>query len=161
MKQRAALQRRTPLRAKAKPPQQRPERVRAPVKRVEGGLRGVYRRIDEAAQPVVSRAPAAAKRRQRRSTPLEREHMGRVKRLACVLCAELGMQQERGTEVHHVREDQGGAQRAPNWVVCALCADCHRGARGIHGDRSLLRQAKCTEIDLLAWTLKALAEERA
>lgn len=114
-------------------------------------LRGVYGQVCEAPKP----RPKVS----RRATAAEREHMGRVRRLACVLCAELGMPQESRTEVHHVREDQGGAQRAPNWVVCALCAECHRGRRGIHGDRSLLRQAKCTEIDLLAWTLAALAHQ--
>jgi hypothetical protein len=103
-------------------------------------------------------APAPKRSSKPRATALEREHMGRVKRLRCVLCARLGLVQETGTEVHHVREDQGGAQRAPNWVVCALCVDCHRGGRGLHGDRSRLRQAKATEIDLLAWTLCALAE---
>jgi hypothetical protein len=92
------------------------------------------------------------------ATPAEREHMDRVAKLGCVLCFRLGLTQASKTDVHHVREDQGGAQRAPNWLVAALCHDrCHQGPHGIHGDRSLLRQAKCTELDLLAWTLQALA----
>lgn len=87
--------------------------------------------------------------------------MGRVKRLRCVLCVRLGLTQESITDVHHLREEQGGAQRASNWLVAALCHErCHQGRHGIHGDRSLLRQAKCTELDLLAWTLEALAFER-
>lgn len=87
----------------------------------------------------------------------EREHMGLVKSLRCVLCAKLGMQQDSITDVHHMRTEQGGAQRASNWLVASLCHErCHQGPRGIHGDRSLLRQARCTEIDLLAWTLEAL-----
>jgi hypothetical protein len=102
-------------------------------------------------------APAPKRSSKPRATALEREHMGRVKRLRCVLCRRLGLEQETGTEVHHVREDQGGAQRAPNWTVCALCVECHRGPGGFHGTRSRLRQAKATEIDLLAWTLESLA----
>jgi hypothetical protein len=102
-------------------------------------------------------APAPKRSSKPRATALEREHMGRVKRLRCVLCVRLGLDQESGTEVHHAREEQGGAQRAPNWLVCAICADCHRGRAGVHGDRGRLRQAKATELDLLAWTLESLA----
>jgi len=106
-------------------------------------------------------APVRSKPESNAATPLEREHMGRVKRLGCVLCLKLGMQQDSITDVHHLREEQGGAQRASNWLVAALCHErCHQGPHGIHGDRSLLRQAKCTEIDLLAWTLEALAKVR-
>jgi hypothetical protein len=90
----------------------------------------------------------------------EREHLGRVKRLRCVLCARLSLAQESATDAHHLRVGQGGAQRASDWLAAALCHDrCHQGPRGVHGDRSLLRQAKCTELDLLAWTLAALARE--
>jgi hypothetical protein len=103
-------------------------------------------------------APEPKRSSKPRATALEREHMGRVKRLRCVLCVRLGLEQESGTEVHHAREEQGGAQRAPHWLVCAICGECHRGRSGVHGDRSRLRQAKATELDLLAWTLCALAE---
>ena len=96
--------------------------------------------------------------RKTRPTPIESAHMGRVKRLRCVLCARLGLTQTSITDVHHLREEQGGAQRASHWLTAALCHHgCHQGPHGIHGDRALLRQAKCTELDLLAWTLEALA----
>jgi hypothetical protein len=104
-------------------------------------------------------APAPKRSSKPRATPLEREHMARVKRLRCVLCRRLGQEQTTITDVHHLREEQGGAQRASNWLVAALChGGCHQGPHGIHGDRGRLRQAKATEIDLLAWTLCALAE---
>lgn len=91
------------------------------------------------------------------STPSGRAHMGRVKALRCVLCARLGLAQVGVTDVHHLRFGQGMAQRASDWLTAALChGRCHQGARGIHGDRSLLRQAKATEMDLLAWTLAAI-----
>lgn len=103
------------------------------------------------AEPVVERVT---------SSPAEVAHMGRVKQLRCVLCRRLGQPQSGISEVHHLREEQGGAQRASNWLVASLCVECHRGRRGVHGDKSRLRQAKCTEIDLLAWTLEDLAEDR-
>jgi hypothetical protein len=103
-------------------------------------------------------APAPKRSSKPRATALEREHMGRVKRLRCVLCVRLGLEQDGITEVHHVREEQGGAQRAPHWLVVAVCKyGCHQGPHGIHGDRGRLRQAKATELDLLAWTLESLA----
>lgn len=118
----------------------------------------VMRPVGQAVARVVPAAPAKADTS--RATPAEREHMGRVKALACVLCRRLSLHQDSPTEVHHVRTEQGGAQRASHFLSAALCGEgCHRGPRGIHGDRSLLRQAKCTELDLLAWTLEDLAHE--
>lgn len=67
------------------------------------------------------------------------------------------MEQTTRTEVHHVRDGQGMQQRASHWLVVALCSDCHQGPRGIHGDRGRMVQAKAGELDLLAWTLAALA----
>lgn len=88
--------------------------------------------------------------------------MARVAALRCVLCERLQLDPIGKTDVHHLREGQGMAQRASNWLVAALCHErCHQGTRGVHGDRSLLKQAKCTELDLLAWTLEALAREDA
>jgi alkylhydroperoxidase family enzyme len=102
-------------------------------------------------------APHRPSRESDRATAAEREHMGRVKRLRCVLCAALGQAQDGPTDVHHIREGQGGAQRASHWLTVALCHDgCHQGPHGIHGDRARLRQAKCTELDLLALTLETL-----
>lgn len=84
--------------------------------------------------------------------------MGRVAAMDCILCRLLGMQQESKTDVHHIREGQGMAQRASNWLVVPLCHEgCHQGPNGIHGDRSLLRIAKVDELDLLAETIKELS----
>lgn len=142
-----------------KPPPPRREAKQSSYRPTMQPAAAVIRRVDTA-QPTV--APAQPRRQAAvRATPAEREHMGRVKRLACVLCRRLSFTQESATEVHHVREDQGAAQRASNFLVAALCGErCHRGPNGIHGDRSLLRFAKCTELDLLAWTLADLAESR-
>lgn len=81
--------------------------------------------------------------------------MGRVADLGCVMCARLGFEPS-PAELHHVREGQGMAQRAQNWLVLPLCAEHHRGKTGIHGQRTALRQAKVDEMDLLADTIKAV-----
>jgi hypothetical protein len=101
--------------------------------------------------------PLQSKPRPRTHTRDESAHLGRVKALRCVLCIRLQMTQESHTDAHHPRTGQGGAQRAPDWLAAALCHDrCHQGDRGMHGDQSLLRQAKCDELDLVADTLQAL-----
>ena len=82
--------------------------------------------------------------------------MGRVAALGCILCRRLGYG-EHAAEVHHVRTGQGAAQRASDFLTVPLCQACHRGSHGIHGDRARLRQAKVTELDLLADTIAALS----
>lgn len=48
------------------------------------------------------------------------------------------------------------SQRASDWMVAALCGDCHRGHLGVHGDRTMMRIHKVSELDLVAKTLEAL-----
>lgn len=91
------------------------------------------------------------------STAKSKRHMDRIASLPCALCERLGMTQAGKTYVHHVRKGQGMAQRASNWLAIPLCYDCHQGPSGIHGDRSLLRIAKCEELDLLADTIEKVA----
>ena len=90
------------------------------------------------------------------SSAAGRAYMGRVAALGCLLCLRLGCG-EHAAEVHHVRTGQGAAQRASDFLTVPLCQACHRGSHGIHGDRSRLRQAKVTEMDLLAQTIAAMA----
>ena len=95
------------------------------------------------------------------ATKAEREHMGRVKAMNCICCTLLDRRQESVTDVHHIREGQGGAQRAGNFLVLPLCHDdCHQGRLGVHGDRTYLRILKMTELDLLNATLDALHRGR-
>ncbi len=77
--------------------------------------------------------------------------MGRVAELPCVLCGAHGVQ------VHHIREGQGMAQRASNWLVVPLCPSCHTGPLGVHGDKTMMRINKMTELDMLAKTIEALS----
>jgi hypothetical protein len=91
------------------------------------------------------------------STAAGKRHMGKVAAIACVLCRRLGYGMKRA-EVHHIRTGQGGAQRASDFLTAAICRECHRGPLGIHGDKSLLRLAGVTELDLLADTIAELTE---
>lgn len=80
----------------------------------------------------------------------EKRYLDRVAQLDCVVCG------AHGVHVHHAREGEGMGQRAQNWLAIAVCPPCHVGPRGIHGDRSVLRQDKLDEMDLLARTIERL-----
>lgn len=80
----------------------------------------------------------------------EKRYLDRVAQLDCVVCG------AHGVHVHHAREGEGMGQRAQNWLAIAVCPPCHVGPRGIHGDRSVLRQEKLDEMDLLARTIERL-----
>lgn len=83
-------------------------------------------------------------------TKEEAEHMAWIVSLPCILCEVLRRCQGSKTDCHHVREGQGGAQRAPHMLTIPVChGDCHQGPQGIHGDRTLLKIAKVDELDLL------------
>jgi hypothetical protein len=84
-------------------------------------------------------------------TAASKRHMSRVAQLPCCLCS------SQPVELHHLREGQGMSQRASDMLVIPVCPSCHRGPQGIHGDKSMLRIYKKTELDLLADTLEALA----
>jgi hypothetical protein len=84
------------------------------------------------------------------TTKAEKRYLDRVASLPCQCCG------AEGVHVHHVREGQGMAQRAQNWLAVALCPACHNGSQGIHGDRRLLKARKLDEMDLLAKTIEAL-----
>lgn len=85
----------------------------------------------------------------------DKDYMGRVAQLGCSLCAHLGFG-DTPPEIHHLREGQGMAQRASNYLVIPLCPEHHRGAHGIHGDRKSFKLAGVDEMHLLAWTIEQL-----
>jgi hypothetical protein len=87
-------------------------------------------------------------------TRAESVYLGKVARLGCVACSLLGFDTEDvQPEIHHPRADEGMGQRASNWLAIGLCPDHHRGPHGIHGDKQILRQLKCSELDLLAYVI--------
>lgn len=83
---------------------------------------------------------------------VESEYMGRVADLSCCLCG------RRPVQVHHVREGMGASQRASNYLTVPLCPDCHTGPLGVHGDKTMMRIQKMTEMDMLADTIRRLNE---
>jgi hypothetical protein len=121
--------------------------------------RGVMRRADVprapslfASVPAVQRRTGSAVDGKHAPTKHEREWMGRVAALGCVVCRLMGFGPT-PAQVHHTREGQGGAQRAGNYLTLPLCPDHHTGPTGVHGDKSCLRLLKVTELDLLDLTI--------
>lgn len=88
-----------------------------------------------------------------------KRHLSRVAALGCAICRRLGMS-DVPAEIHHPRFAAGMAQRSSDWLAIPACPACHRGPRGIHGDRSVLRQIKCDEPALLADVIEQLNTER-
>lgn len=76
--------------------------------------------------------------------------MAKVAELPCACCGQEGVQ------LHHIREGQGMAQRASDFLVIPLCPDCHTGQLGVHGDKTMMKIKKLTELDMLANTIEAL-----
>ena len=92
------------------------------------------------------------------TTKAEKRHMGRVASLGCYLCRQLGYG-ETPAQVHHVREGQGMAQRASNWLTAPLCEQHHTGSKdGWHGRREAWNRAGLNEMDALADTIMRLEQ---
>ena len=83
------------------------------------------------------------------ATKAEREHMGMVAELGCIIC-------RRPAEVHHVAR-QGG-QRSKHIESCIpLCPDHHRNGNDcVHAGRRTFEARYGTEKELLAKTLLLL-----
>lgn len=86
-------------------------------------------------------------------TKAERAHLDRIASLPCACCGDAPVQ------VHHIREGHGMAQRASDWLTIPLCVGCHTGPKGVHGDRTMMRIFRLSELDMLADTYKKLAEK--
>ena len=86
------------------------------------------------------------------TTKTEKAYLDAVASLSCAVCG------AEPVHVHHVRNSFGMAQRAPHFLTIPLCAACHTGENGVHGDRALLRIYKTNELDLLADTIRRVFE---
>lgn len=86
-----------------------------------------------------------------------KRHMGRVAELGCSLCHQL-YEAHTPAEVHHIRDGQGAAQRASDFLTVPLCPEHHRGASGLHGlgVKGFYTRYRLQELDLLAWTIERL-----
>ncbi len=90
-------------------------------------------------------------------TKAEKAHLARLAEMPCLLCNELGLVTH-GVEIHHLRTGAGMSQRSSHWLTIPLCPACHREGNGIHGNRSLMKIAKVSELDLLAECIRRLEE---
>lgn len=83
------------------------------------------------------------------------EWKSRVADAGCVLCRHMGFGKV-PCQLHHIREGQGGAQRAEDSLVVGLCPEHHTGPTGFHGlgKRGFYTRYRLDEIDLLAMTIE-------
>lgn len=83
-------------------------------------------------------------RNKKSPTSEERTHIERVKSLPCSLCGAEGP-----SEAHEIKQG--------SWFTAvSLCVACHRGGKGLHGDKSMWRIFKMDEVDALGVTVRAL-----
>ncbi|WP_366518672.1 Ref family recombination enhancement nuclease [uncultured Gilliamella sp.] len=85
---------------------------------------------------------------------MNKNHASVLSNMPCICCELLGQRQQGRTCIHHIREGQGIAMRAGDYLTIPLCYECHQGKLGIHGDKTYLRILKMSELDLLNETLK-------
>lgn len=83
------------------------------------------------------------------TTVAEKAWMSNVADLGCLICGS-------PAELHHVREGQGMAQRASNYLVVPLCPVHHRDQQlGIHS-ANFYRMTRRDEMSLLAEVIERL-----
>lgn len=84
-------------------------------------------------------------------------HLSRVAALGCILCRLLG-HGFTAPQIHHLREGQGGAQRASDFISVGLCEPHHTGSQGLHGlgTRGFERRYGIDELGLLAEVIARL-----
>ena len=91
------------------------------------------------------------------ATKAERNHMGAVAALGCVVCRNLGFG-ETPAEVHHIGNGTLG-KKASNFETIALCPTHHRnGGHGVavHAGRKAFEANFGTERELLEQTRREL-----
>ncbi|WP_331708649.1 Ref family recombination enhancement nuclease [Pandoraea sputorum] len=102
---------------------------------------------------MLKRSPFKTKPR-KRAKKAEREHMGVIAGLCCIVCRNLGYG-ESPAEVHHVRFLAGGGQRSGHTDTIPLCPAHHReGGYGIafHAGPAEFQRRYGTEAELLEQT---------
>jgi hypothetical protein len=65
-------------------------------------------------------------------TKAEKQYMGKVADIGCILCKHLNLG-ETPAELHHPRTNTGAGRRASNMDLIPLCPEHHRGNSGLHG----------------------------
>jgi hypothetical protein len=85
----------------------------------------------------------------------EGRHLARVSELPCCTCGSMPV------ECHHIEGISTGKRDQGHYLTIPLCPDCHRGSKGVHGDKTMLQITKKTELELLNETLGKLYGEKA
>jgi Recombination enhancement, RecA-dependent nuclease len=114
-----------------------------------------------ASKPTAMRR-SGIKAKTKKASKADREHMGIVAGLCCIVCRNLGLG-DSPAEVHHVRYLAGGGQRSSNLDTLPLCPNHHRlGGFGvaIHAGRKTWESKYGTEADLLAQTKRETGIEQ-
>ncbi len=91
------------------------------------------------------------------ATKAEKEYMGRIASMGCVICRNLGLG-ESPAEVHHIGNGTMG-KRASNYETIPLCPAHHRtGGHGVavHAGRKAFEAKYGTESELLEQTRREL-----
>jgi hypothetical protein len=78
-------------------------------------------------------------------TAAEREHLRKVKSVACGWC------DGPGGYAHHIKQGD-------HWTTVATCWACHQGPQGWHEDKTLSRIYKRDELDALNVTLSRISQ---
>lgn len=82
----------------------------------------------------------------KKHTLRESIHMANVKLLPCSVCGAPPV-----SEAHHIKQGQ-------HFTTVALCHECHRGTNGWHGNKTMWRIHKMSELDALAVTIENLMD---
>jgi len=86
--------------------------------------------------------------------------MARVAKVPCVLCKRMGLG-DSPAQVHHLKFGQGASDRASDFLTIAVCERHHKVEypESVHAlkEKGLRLRYNCSELDLLADTLEALA----
>lgn len=78
-------------------------------------------------------------------------HLLRIKEMDCALCGQHGP-----SDAHHILEGRCPGRKSPDMLAIPLCKTCHTSSIGIHGNRSMWKIHKKSELDCLAETLSKL-----
>lgn len=84
-----------------------------------------------------------------KQTTQEREWVSRVAAMPCICCVLLERAAGGPSEVHELKQGSWFTSIPLDW-------QCHRGPKGIHGDKSYLKLLRMDELDLLNETLRRM-----
>lgn len=93
----------------------------------------------------------------------KREWKKLLAEIGCIVCRNYHDAPNVPAEIHHVREGQGMAQRASDYLAIPLCPDHHRlGGYGValHAGQKAFERQYSSEMDLLAETIRCVHENR-